>query len=105
MAKTDELGLATKNFDSGTEVPASVPPVQAGPVASVVYGFAPATPNDCAGAPGSPQKTWFQTPLLHPSMSLFLVTHCCWEPLVIDLPVNSESAMNPPLAKSGEPLQ
>ena len=63
----------------------------------MVTGFAPATPNDCAGAPGSPLKTWFQTPLLHPSRSLFLVTHCCWEPLITDPPVNSESAMNPPL--------
>ena len=31
IAAPDVLGLATKNFDSGMEVPASVPPVQAGP--------------------------------------------------------------------------
>ena len=65
----------------------------------------PPLPKFCAGAPLSPQKTWFHTPLLHPSRLLFLVTHCCWEPLIMDAPVNSESAMNPPLAKSGAPSQ
>ena len=31
MARTDVLGLATKKFDSGMEVPGSVPLVQVGP--------------------------------------------------------------------------
>ncbi len=58
-----------------------------------------------AGAPGSPQNTWFQTELLQPSRLESRVMNCCWLPLVTVPPVNRESAMNPPLAKSGPPLQ
>ena len=58
----------------------------------------------CAGAPGSPQNTWFHTELLQPSRLLSRVMNCCCEPFVT-VPANRESAMNPPLAKSGEPVQ
>src|SRR5437660_8177978 len=74
-----------------------------GLLASVVYG----PPHDAwlgkhwAGAPTTPENTWFQTPLLQPSRLLFLTIHCCCEPLTMVLPSNSESAMKPPLAKDG----
>ena len=76
-----------------------------GLLGSVVYGphdFVPG--KHCAGAPRTPEKTWFQTPLVQPSRLLFLVIHCCCEPLTTVLPSNSVSAMKPPLANEG-PLQ
>jgi hypothetical protein len=80
-----------------------------GQVDSVVYELGPPLSPEllaklCAGAPGSPQNTWFHTELLQPLMLLLRVMNCCCEPLVIVLE-KRESAMNPPLAKSGEPLQ
>ena len=74
-----------------------------GHVASVVYGAGPPGSPEFeaklwAGAPGSPQKTWFQTPLDQPSRSLSRVMYCCCEPLMTVPPVNRESAMKPPLA-------
>ncbi len=57
----------------------------------------------CAGAPTTPENTWFQTPLLQPWSVLFRTTHCCCEPLTM-LPSNLESAMKPPLANDG-PVQ
>src|SRR5258708_38730914 len=69
-----------------------------GLVASVVYvGLG----NDWAGAPTTPENTWFQTALVQPSILLFLVIHCCCAPLTMVLPLNSESAMNPPPEKFG----
>ena len=61
-------------------------------------------PKLCAGAPGSPQNTWFHTPLVHEPISVFRVTYCCWEPFST-VPLSSESAMKPPLAQSGDPSQ
>ncbi len=55
-----------------------------------------------AGAPFTPENTWFQTPLDQPPTSLSRVSHCCWEPLMVK--VLRESAMKPPLAKDG-PVQ
>ena len=49
-----------------------------------------------AGAPSTPEKTWFQTPFDQPPTSLSRVSHCCWEPLTVK--VLRESAMKPPLA-------
>ena len=47
----------------------------------------------------SPEKTWFQTPLLQPSMVLLRTMNCCCEPLMTaPPPEKAESAMNPPLA-------
>ncbi len=57
-----------------------------------------------AGAPTTPENTWFQTPLVHPSSVLFLTSHCCCEPLTIVPPSNLESEMKPPLANEG-PVQ
>ena len=49
-------------------------------VSSVVYG---GTGNDSSvGAPSTPAKTAFQTPLDQPPISLFRVSHCCCEPLM-----------------------
>ena len=77
-----------------------------GLVASVVYGppHGAAAGKHCAGAPVVPEKTWFQTPFDQPSRSLLRTSHCCCEPLTMVLPLNWESAMNPPLANDG-PLQ
>src|SRR5437660_5069371 len=74
-----------------------------GLVDSVVYGppQEDAAGKHWAGAPTTPENTWFQTPLLQPVIWLFLMIHCCCEPLVILLPVIFESAMKPPLAKFG----
>src|SRR3954452_21546520 len=68
-----------------------------GVVASVVYG---GSGNDCGGAPWTPAKTWFHTPLLQERTSLLRTRYCCCEPLTIP-PVNCESAMKPPLASDG----
>ena len=54
-----------------------------------------------AGAPTTPEKTWFQTPFVHPSSWLFLTIHCCCEPLITVPLSNCESAMKPPLANDG----
>src|SRR5205807_2995112 len=74
-----------------------------GLVASVVYGppHDDAAGKHWAGAPTTPENTWFQTPLLQPVIWLFLTINCCCEPLVILLPVIFESAMKPPLAYDG----
>jgi hypothetical protein len=71
-----------------------------GLAASVVYW--PPEPKFCAGAPTSPEKTWFQTPLVQPSRLLFRTTNCCWVPFSTVLPENCESAMKPPLEKLGD---
>ena len=54
--------------------------------------------NVVGGAPMSPEKTWFQTPLLQPSRLLLRTMNCCCEPLMTVPPEKAESAMNPPLA-------
>ena len=68
-----------------------------GLVGSVVYCVPGVTPKLCAGAPMSPEKTWFQTLLVQSSMLLFLTMNCCWLPLITLPPCSTESAMNPPL--------
>src|SRR5262245_49122379 len=75
----------------------------AGLVSSVVYGFPFAAFGGkfCGGAFTTPAKTWFQTPFVQPSMSLFRTRYCCCEPFTIVLFENCESAMNPPLEKPG----
>src|SRR3954453_8250055 len=74
-------------------------------VVSVVYG--PQTlgcaGKHWAGAPSTPEKTWFQTPFDQLPTELLRVTHCCWDPLTI-VSSNRESAMKPPLANDG-PVQ
>ena len=77
-----------------------------GLVATVVYGLPPheaAAGKHWAGAPCVPENTWFQTPFVHAVSLLFLVSHCCCDPL-ITVPSNAESAMKPPLANDG-PVQ
>jgi hypothetical protein len=69
-------------------------------VASVVYGFEQG--KHWAGAPVTPEKTWFQTPLDQPPIWLLRTRNCCCEPLTT-VPVNCESAIKPPLVKF--PLQ
>ena len=96
--RTESVGLATKNFDSGIDRPGVAPlsheapdelvvaegtktlyePDEstysygfsrlAGVVASVVYGppHAAAAGKHSAGAPTTPENTWFQTPFDHP---------------------------------------
>src|ERR1700753_2883223 len=79
-----------------------------GLVSSVVYGLAlPGLPSVklVAGAPGSPEKPWFQTPFDQPSRSVLRNMNCCWEPLVTVPPENDESAMKPPLAYCGPAQQ
>src|SRR5215217_5496048 len=77
-----------------------------GLVASVVYGppHGAWAGKHCAGAFTTPEKTWFQTPLVQPSISLLRTSHCCCDPFTIVAPLNCESAMNPPLANDG-PVQ
>src|SRR5689334_10554624 len=65
-----------------------------GVVSSVVYG-GDGNPAS-AGAPTTPEKTWFQTPFDQLATSLLRVSHCCCEPLVVA--GSFESAMKPPLA-------
>src|ERR1700747_342019 len=75
-----------------------------GLVARGVYGLPPHdvwAGQHCPGAPTTPEKTWFQTPLVQESSLLFLTRNCCCDPLITILPSNSESAINPPLAKDG----
>src|SRR5215469_1344675 len=82
--------------------------VDPGLVARVVYGGGPpascaTSPKLCGGTlPVSPMNTWFQTPLVQPSRSVFRTMNCCWEPLRTVLPENTESEMKPPLEKLGE---
>jgi len=72
-----------------------------GVVSSVVYGgFGNAASS---GAPTTPEKTWFHTPLDQLSTSLLRVSHCCCEPLVVA--GSRESAMKPPLANCGPAVQ
>ena len=66
-------------------------------MSSVVYG---GFGNDCGGAPWTPAKTWFQTPLVQVPTLLFRTRYCCCEPLTT-VPESCESAMKPPLAKDG----
>ena len=66
-------------------------------MSSVVYG---GLGNDCAGAPWTPAKTWFQTPFVQPPMLLLRTRYCCCEPLTT-VPESCESAMKPPLANDG----
>src|SRR5258708_22264834 len=68
-----------------------------GLVASVVYGppHDDAAGKHWAGAPTTPENTWFQTPLLQPVIWLFLISHRCCEPLVLLLPVICASALKP----------
>src|ERR1700730_13104732 len=77
-----------------------------GLVASVVYGWVPPGRPEVAeklwaGAPGSPEKTWFHTPFVQPSRLVFRTRNCCCEPLMTVPPENHEAAMNPPLANRG----
>src|SRR5215468_7105357 len=76
-----------------------------GLVASVVYGggLNGVAPNDCGGAPITPENTWFHTPLDQPPMLLSRTRNCCCEPLMTK-PVR-ESAMNPPLENCGPAVQ
>ena len=70
-------------------------------MSSVVYGgFGNAASS---GAPTTPAKTWFHTPLDQPATSLLRVSHCCCEPLVVA--GSRESAMKPPLAYCGPAVQ
>src|SRR3954465_315987 len=71
-----------------------------GLVSSVVYGggVERVEPNDCGGAPITPENTWFHTPLDQPPMLLSRTRNCCCDPLMTN-PV-CESAMNPPLENS-----
>ena len=69
-------------------------------LARLVYG---GFGKDCAGAPSTPEKTWFQTPLDHSPMLLSRTKYCCWEPLMTS-PV-FESEMKPPLANCGPAVQ
>ena len=75
-------------------------------VGIVVYGPQPfgTAGKHCAGALTTPEKTWFQTPFDQASSVLFLVIHCCCEPLTKPPLSNLESAMKPPLANDG-PVQ
>src|SRR3954466_8987262 len=52
---------------------------ETGVVGSVVYGWG--LGDGCAGAPFTPAKTWFHTPLLQPPIALLRTKYCCWEPL------------------------
>src|ERR1044071_4552517 len=76
-----------------------------GLVASVVYGggLNGVEPNDCGGAPTTPENTWFHTPLDQPPMLLSRTRNCCCDPLMTN-PVR-ESAMNPPLENCGPAVQ
>ena len=48
--------------------------------------------KSAAGAPVTPENTWFQTPFVQMSpSSLSRVIHCCCEPLIV-IPSTFESA-------------
>ncbi len=110
MTLSESDGLATKKSVIGIERPGVMPSSQVMPrlsvvaagtrtayapsssmykngfsrlsgfVSSVVYG---GTGNDSSvGAPSTPAKTAFQTPLDQPPISLLRVSHCCCEPLM-----------------------
>ena len=72
-------------------------------VGSVVYGPHPLATRGkhCAGAPTTPENTWFQTPFDQGAIVLLRTSHCCCEPLTITGPSTLESAMKPPLANDG----
>ena len=70
-------------------------------MSSVVYGGTGKPASD--GAPATPANTWFQTPFDQLPISLFRVSHCCWDPLTT-VPAR-ESAMKPPLANCGPAVQ
>src|SRR5918912_207649 len=121
-------GFATKKFEIGIECPGVGPLAHVGPtpsrwtsgtktlqasfaptvrygasrdtgfVASVVYG---GFGKLCAGAPTTPANTWFQTPFVHESTSLFRTRNCCCDPFNTTLSLNFESAAKPPLANDG----
>jgi hypothetical protein len=55
------------------------------------------------GAPTTPENTWFHTPLDQPPISLLRVSHCCWDPLIVN--GRLESDMKPPLANCGPAVQ
>ena len=73
----------------------------AGVVSSVVYGGFGKPVS--AGAPTTPENTWFHTPLDQPATSLLRISHCCCEPFTTDWVF--ESAMKPPLAYCGPAVQ
>jgi hypothetical protein len=72
-----------------------------GVAASVVYGGFGKVAS--LGAPTTPEKTWFHTPLDQLLTVLLRVSHCCCEPLMTS--GMSESAMKPPLAYCGPAVQ
>ena len=76
-----------------------------GVLSTVVYGphTSVTAGKHSAGAPFTPENTWFQTPLDQLPMLLLRVKYCCWEPLITG-PI-TESAMKPPLANCGPPVQ
>src|SRR5919206_2432133 len=121
-------GFATKNFEIGIECPAVGPFAQVVPVpfvctsgtntlqssfaSTVRYGASRDTGfvsrvvygglgNHRAGAPPTPAKTWFQTPFVHRSTSLFRTRNCCCDPFRTTLSLNFESDAKPPLANDG----
>src|SRR3954471_4775861 len=123
-------GVATKKSESGIVRPAGVPAVQEGPrvpvraagtrtryappdsnrygfsrltgvVSSVVYGGFGNV--ESSGAPSTPANTWFQTAFVQNATWLLRVSHCCWEPLMVN--GSLESAMKPPLAYCGPAVQ
>src|SRR5262245_144631 len=130
MVATESAGLATKKSDSGIERPGVGPFCQVGPAesvrvagtntryppaasryrygrsrltgltGSVVYG---GSGKDCAGAPWTPAKTWFQTAFDHGPMLESRTRNCCCDPLMM-APV-TESARKPPLANCGPAVQ
>ena len=67
----------------------------------MVYGGFGNVASD--GAPSTPAKTWFHTPLDQPPIRLLRVSHCCCEPLMTN--GRLESAMKPPLANCGPAVQ
>src|SRR5580765_6109864 len=110
IVRAASVGRATKNAWSGIEEPAAARYRNGrsrvtGLVASVVYGGGSngVAPNDCGGAPTTPENTWFHTPLDQPPMLLSRTRNCCCDPLMTK-PV-WESAMNPPLANCGPAVQ
>ena len=71
-----------------------------GVAARVVYG---GFGKVWAGAPRTPENTWFHTALLQPPTTPSRVSHCCWDPLMTN--AVRESAMKPPLAYCGPAVQ
>src|SRR5919201_1192480 len=67
-------------------------------VSRVVYG---GLGKLWGGAPTTPAKTWFPTPFVQRSTSLFRTRNCCCDPFNTTLSLNFESAAKPPLANDG----